>query len=106
MFIPPPENRVVYGIMWKDIVEQSRPRMATWSMSIACWITRPTNAHSEYVIFIAFLLQQRLYERASKLRYTYIACLVYSMTFVTGTWVSTTPFIRMFLFRSYYMDFQ
>jgi len=61
-----PENRVVYDIMWKNIVEPSRPRMATWGMSIACWITQPTNIYSEYVIFIVFLLQQWLYERASK----------------------------------------
>ena len=32
--------------------------------------------HYEYVILIAFPLQQRLLERASVLRYTYIACLV------------------------------
>jgi hypothetical protein len=30
----------------------------------------------------------------------------YSVTYVTGTWVSTTPFIRMFLFRNYSTDFQ
>jgi hypothetical protein len=32
--------------------------------------------HSEYAILIAFLLQQWSNERASVLRYTYIACLV------------------------------
>ena len=79
--------------------------MATWGMSIACWITQRTNTHSEYVIFIALLLQQWLYKHASKLRYTYIACLVNSMICVTGTWVSTVPFIRVFLFRSS-TDFQ
>jgi len=31
---------------------------------------------SEYVIFIVFVLQQRLHERASLLRYMYIACIV------------------------------
>jgi hypothetical protein len=55
-----PENGVVYDIMWKNIVDPSRPWMATWGMSIACWITQPTNTHSEYVIFIALLLQQWL----------------------------------------------
>ena len=34
-------------------------------------------AHTEYVILIAFPQQQWLRERASVLRYTYIACLVY-----------------------------
>jgi len=35
-----------------------------------------TNTHSEYVILIAFTLQQWLHERPSMLLYTYIACLV------------------------------
>jgi hypothetical protein len=38
--------------------------------------TKATNTHSEYVILIAFPRQQRLRERDSMLRYTYIACLV------------------------------
>jgi hypothetical protein len=45
-------------------------------MRIACWVSKPTNTHSEYVILIAFPQQQWLHERASILRYTYIACLV------------------------------
>jgi len=44
-------NRAVYEIMWK-------------------------NTQSEYVILISVPLQQRLHERASMLRYSYIACLV------------------------------
>ena len=46
-------------------------------MRIACWIPKATNTHSEYVIRVAFPLQQRLHERASVLLYTYIACIVY-----------------------------
>jgi quinol-cytochrome oxidoreductase complex cytochrome b subunit len=45
-------------------------------MRIACWITKATNKHSEYVILIAFPRQKWLRERASMLRYTYITCLV------------------------------
>ena len=41
-----------------------------------CCVTKTTDTHSEYVILIAFALQQWLHERASLLRYTYIACLV------------------------------
>jgi len=41
-------------------------------MRFACWILKATGTHSEYVIIIAFPLQQRLHERASMLRYTYI----------------------------------
>jgi hypothetical protein len=50
--------------------------MIMWRMSIACWMPEATNTHSDYVILIAFRLQQWLQERASMLRYTYIACLV------------------------------
>jgi hypothetical protein len=49
-------------------------------MHIACWITEATHIRSEYVILIVFPLQQRLHERASMLRYTYFACLVFSET--------------------------
>jgi hypothetical protein len=52
----------------KKIVERDRPHMTKWRMRIACWIPKATNAHSEYVILIAFPLQQWLHERASLLR--------------------------------------
>jgi len=51
--------------------------MTIWRKRIACWIPKAKNTHSEYVIRFAFPLQQWLHERASMLRYTYIACLVY-----------------------------
>ena len=50
----------------------------------ACWITKATYTHSEYVILITFPLQQWLHERASMLRYTYIACLITYLTVVTA----------------------
>jgi len=40
---------------------------------------KATNTHSEYVILIAFALQQWLHERTLKLRYTYIDCFVFPM---------------------------
>jgi hypothetical protein len=46
-------------------------------MCFACWITKATDTHSEYVILIAFPRQQWLHVRASMLRSTYIASLVY-----------------------------
>ena len=70
------ENRAVYEIMWKHIVEWDRPQMKIRRMRVALGIPKATDRHSEYVIIIAFPLQQRLHERASMLRYTYIACLV------------------------------
>jgi hypothetical protein len=34
------ENRVVYEIMWTNVVEPNKPQMAIWRMRIACWIPR------------------------------------------------------------------
>jgi hypothetical protein len=72
------EYRTFYKIMWKNVVEPDRPQMIIRLMRIGCWIPKATDAHSEYVIFTAFSLQQWLRDRAIILRYTYlyIACLV------------------------------
>jgi hypothetical protein len=40
----------------------------TRRMRVACWITKATDTHSEYVILIAFPLQHWLSERALMLR--------------------------------------
>jgi hypothetical protein len=53
-----------------------RPQMKIWRMRISRWVPKATNTHSEYVIFIAFPLQQWLHECASVLPYTHIASLV------------------------------
>jgi hypothetical protein len=42
--------------------------MTVWRMRIACWIPKATNTNSQYVMFIAFPLQQWLHEQASLLR--------------------------------------
>jgi hypothetical protein len=68
------ENRTIYEIMWKKIVDLGRPQMTIWR--IACWIPTFINTHSEYEILIAFPLQKLLLESASMLRYTSIAGLV------------------------------
>jgi hypothetical protein len=62
--------------MWKKFVERGRPQMTIWRMRTECRKTKATNTHSEYKTLIAFPLQQWLYDRASMLRYTYIAWLV------------------------------
>jgi len=45
--------------------------MTIWCMRFAFWIPKATYTYSEYVILIAFPLQQWLHERASMLRCTY-----------------------------------
>jgi len=66
------ENRAVYEIMWKNVVERGRSQMTIWRMRITCWMTKDTFTHSEYVIHVAFPLQQWLHERVPKLRCMYI----------------------------------
>jgi len=58
------ENRVVPEIMWKNTVQPDRPQVTIWRLRIARCITKDTNTHSEYLILIAFPLQQQLHERA------------------------------------------
>ena len=38
-----PENRAVYEIMWKTMVEPDRPLMAIRRMRFACWMTKTTD---------------------------------------------------------------
>jgi len=35
--------------MWENIVERDRAQMAIWRMRVACWITKATNKHSDFV---------------------------------------------------------
>jgi hypothetical protein len=50
--------------------------MTVRRLRIACWIPKAINTHSQYVVLFADPLEQWLRERASVLRYVYIACLV------------------------------
>jgi len=58
------ENRALYDILWKNIVEPARPQMTIQRIRISCWIPQATNTHSENAILIAFQLQKWLQESA------------------------------------------
>jgi hypothetical protein len=62
----------VYEIIWKkkNIVIRTG-HVTIRRMRTACWIPTAANVHSEYVIIIAFPLQQWSSERASLFRYEY-----------------------------------
>jgi hypothetical protein len=67
--------------LWDNVEKYGTARQTTDDniirrMRIACWVTKATDTHSQFVILIAFPRQQRLRESASMLRYTYIACIV------------------------------
>ena len=69
-------SHAVYEKIWENNLDLDRPQTTIQHMSVACWLPKPTNTHSEYVILIAFPLQQWLPERASMLCYMYTVCLV------------------------------
>jgi len=69
------KNCAISG-MWKNIVQSEMPKMTIWHTCISQWVPKATNAHLEYVIISAFLLQQGLQEHTSLLCYTYIACFI------------------------------
>ena len=70
------KHAAVYEIIWKYILQSGRLQMQIRCTRIAYRIPKATNTHSDYVMLIAFPLQQWLHERASKLRYAYIPSLV------------------------------
>jgi len=69
-------NHSFEEIVRKNIAGPDRQQMTIWRMRVACWLPEATNTFLEYVILIAFPLQESLYERASLLHYMYIAYLV------------------------------
>ena len=91
------ENRAVYEIMWKNILQPGRTQMRIWLKCIVCWIPKATNTHSECVILTAFSLQQWLYKRGSMLRYTYIACQFLFSTEARNAWSFTSTRIYVLI---------
>jgi hypothetical protein len=65
------DNVEKYGTARQATVDSIRRRR------FACCFTKAIDTHSEYVIFIAFPLQQWLYDRASML-HLYVQCVVTS----------------------------
>jgi len=67
--------------LWHNVEKHGRARQASGDiirhMCFACWITKATNTHSEYVILPAFPRQQWLRECALVLSYAFVAYLVY-----------------------------
>ena len=61
----------------ENVCATGQPWMTMWHMHMACWIQKATNALSQYVILIAFQLQQLLHQRALILRYRTLPLLLY-----------------------------
>ena len=66
--------------LWDNVGKYGRLGQATGNirrMRSACRIPKATDTHSEYVILIAFPLQQWLREGTSILRHTYVAYIIF-----------------------------
>ena len=71
---PPPPNRAVYELMWEKYCTAGHATddNITGHMRLPYWMTKATDTHPEYIIFIPFPLHQWLRERPSILHlYTY-----------------------------------
>jgi len=66
-------------------------------MRFACWIPKATDPHSEYVIYIAFPLQQWLYEGDSILRHTHMTSTVGKCDLVMTRLRRTVNFLLWFV---------
>jgi hypothetical protein len=70
------ENRAVHEIMWKSCGDQqATDDNIIRRMRFACWMSVATHTHT-IGLCNTFPWQHWLRERASLLRYTYIACLI------------------------------
>jgi hypothetical protein len=61
--------------MCESTVEPERAQKEIWYTRISRWVSKATNTRSEYIILIAFQLQQRVHEGVSVLRLFYISCI-------------------------------
>jgi hypothetical protein len=68
-------KKIKTQILWSKTFFENRAAYEMWKTlySRTCWIPKATNTHSQYAVLITFPLQQRLHERTSTLRYTYVA---------------------------------
>jgi len=90
----PPENHAINEATWKNMVEPDRSQMVVWRMLFVCWINMAANKHLEYVLRVAFPLQQWLRKCNSLLRYTYFACLVmHNVCMCTYIFIMNTLFL-------------
>jgi len=80
--VAPCLNQLRYRVLRVLYTKKTSQALHRWQYNrrirFACWITKATNTHSEYVTHIALPQQQWLDKRALVLRYTYVAYLVIS----------------------------
>ena len=94
--------------MSKNVVQPDRQQMRIRRMRFSCWISKDARAHihtrtQKYIILITFPLQQWFRQRASKLRHTHIARIIFcSEWFLQYTATISTHSIQQFLLMEAY----
>jgi hypothetical protein len=68
------ENRGNREIMWGNTAGHSTDNSIKRRMRFACWTQKAKNAHSEYVILIAFSMTMMIWQ--TRLNVMFIACLI------------------------------
>jgi hypothetical protein len=73
--------KIVPLMRWcgKNIVDPDRPQMTIWRMCFACWITKATNARSEYETLIFHRNSGYANALSATLRLHYPSCFVYNI---------------------------
>jgi hypothetical protein len=77
-------NHAVHEIMWENTVVRGGPRITILLMRNPRSNPQSMNTHTQYVILIAFPLQQWFRERALMLPYTSVTCLVSSLSLLAN----------------------
>ena len=87
------ENRAFKLIMGTNFVQPGRPQMTIWRMRVACWITKATNTHSEYIILTTYQCNNG-YTNAPQY---YVARTLRDLLFVTPVHVARSAIRSIFL---------
>ena len=61
-----PENRAVYEIMWRHLVEPYRAQMTILRMLLACWIINATDTHTQSIYYLLIFLSKNDYANATQ----------------------------------------
>ena len=69
------KSHAIYEIIWKNTVELDRPQMKCGACTLHAGYLG-SNTHLEYIVLIAFPLQQWLHVCASLLCYAYISSFI------------------------------
>jgi BarA-like signal transduction histidine kinase len=81
------ENRTVYEIMWKNIVQPDRRQMAIWRMYISCWKPKITDTLTIQVCKTYWFSTAKMVKRACHSVTLHVHCLSCSLSSLDMHWI-------------------